>query len=793
MDASQLNEHLNSQELFNNLLMATKMLHLNGDADLTLPGLLTLLEQAKQGAICCDKSVFTTGNLTQLLITQDGTQKITAVNCSTVPESPVLGLGGMQEDLLVASALAQLARTKGKANHIFVMGLDNEHWVTVALVQSEDGVRSWEFMDSYNNQSEYKDRAIQKLECVLKQSESDLQQYICNAYNESLAGMIRRYCLFFNEETGQALSEKKDLGDHCLVDTKGYFVDNKCHMEHHALYIERAFQFMDTVGWLTSTHDEELLQVKRLYHLTDFMVKESSETHPIDRLVKSKLEPICRRLKETIARQNILNPQFCIREHFDLLFHSHLALRALPPRLGLVNQLVDERTLSLHLQQEYLGQDHVIMFYAHRPYSLAKSPYFPDQERAHTSVLLCKVNNNKIDQILNIDGYQSLAYVDVLGERAGATRHPRIQQKLLIQALGPLSHIKTPLQRASWGNMNCVLYSLSFVERLLALFEKRPEWMGHLFPTDSVSNVSSDDLFLLEEAILEGLIGTYVIKRGHDYVYDASLQMKHHAELREHLAKQYALICVSDHAIPEVPHMTHKVLVDKKTDEPCVSDASLSAQPLLLDVSPVIKTDQSFIAPPDISEAATTPLSPTPELDDKAVAAILEVLRPLGQHSASSKHQQRLMIAAEEVIQTAWKFYKKTQDNYYIQVIHQTRCVAMEPTKQNIQNYQQLQERADGKGSFGKIIAGMMLLFVGIALVVLAAVGAVMTLGASLPLTPLWMGAGLGVLSLGIGGVTAGACFFNAGRNKGLCRQMQRLRHELPCSSIQEPSPMTSL
>jgi len=585
----QLNSMLNDTALFKAIFDATKIHHPNGDVDLSLPVLMELLQLTKEGKFNFEKHGITKEHLKQLRITPDGTQGITGVNFSLYPEAPAHGLGGMEEDLLVAAATVKLARTKDQANHVFAVGLNNVHWVTAAVTQNERGVRSWQFMDSYNNQQIYKDSVVRKIESVLSKSEPELQKYLRQAYINSSDLFFRRYQSFFDQDTGLPLAKKVDIeGNQVYVNAKEFFIDQKITLELFAIWIEHRVQFMESAGWLTSIDGMEQLWVKQLHNLTRFMVQNTSATHPQHMVVRSKLLPIFERLnaaqpKEQVIKKpdvqpvitvvtaeaearelaKIRNNAFDIKGHFKLLFDSTLAKKASPDKVQVVDSLVDENTLSAQLKIEYPGKDYVVMFYAHKPHSSDVSPVFPDEDRAHTSVLLCKVNNNKIEQILNVDGYNYTGYVDILGERPGATRNSLIQQRLVIQPIVASSGSKTPLQRASWRNMNCVLYSFTFVERIVELFNEQPNMMSNLFPADKTKKVTPESLFFLEEGILEGLVGKYIKEANGNYVYDDSLKDQHHNRLRELLASQYALKCAADRQAQE---MSNKPVQDTLTE-----------------------------------------------------------------------------------------------------------------------------------------------------------------------------------------------------------------------------------
>ncbi len=220
------------------------------------------------------------------------------------------------------------------------------------------------------------------------------------------------------------------------------------------------------------------------------------------------------------------------------------------------------------------------MFYAHKPWSPAVSPKYPDEPRAHTSVLLCNVKENKIQNLLNIDGYNYTSYVDILGERLGGKPHPYIQQRLVLKALDNTRQ-KMPIQKPSWSNMNCVLYSFSYVEQIIRLFNTQPELMENLFLNEMDDNpVSPVSLFLLEEGILEGLTGKYIRKDRGNFVSDEQLTREYHANIRTAFAEQYRLehtirlpVDAEETTRPEIPVSGTSAISHEETEVKFSSDA----------------------------------------------------------------------------------------------------------------------------------------------------------------------------------------------------------------------------
>lgn len=599
INRKQLETMASDPILFEALFGKIAMVDRHGHADLQFTQFIDQLTRIKAGEYDFSHYGITKKQLAQLRLIPDDTQDITVAGYSLGVGAPGHGLSGMEEDLLVAAATVKLARTKGEAHHVFALALNNAHWVTAAVQQNAAGERTWFFMDSWNNQRYYKTSVINRIEAILTKSEAELETYLRTVYENSSDLLIRRYNFFFNLRTGAPIPGQRidPVGNGHLFDAKAYFVEDKKTLEIFVRQIENRFRFMQSVGWLTTPHDK----ARQLYHLVSFIMDNLDATNAQDMLAKATLQPIYDELKviyreehstkkaivdvdmeveekivltaeeEKEEVQRINNNAYDVKKHFNLLLNTTLASKPIPDSVQVVDRLITADTLSEQLAMDYPGKDYVVLFYAHKPHSTAKSPFFPDESAAHTSVLLCKVKDGTIQHTLNVDGYNYLEYVDVLGERPGVPKNPHIQQRLVLQA--DATYGKTPLQRASWSNMNCVLYAFDYVEQILKLFDEQPELMNELFPSNKGEPISAESLFLLEEGILAGLVGKYVRKEGADYVYDDTLRKEHHRRLREDLAEQFSIQC-SEQRNADVSLLEEETVVDTTVLE--INDSAVS-------------------------------------------------------------------------------------------------------------------------------------------------------------------------------------------------------------------------
>lgn len=311
IDKSQFQRLVKNKSFFEAFFVATRQEHHNSDADLSLPMFLGLLDRLKNGEFDFSAYGVSKTDLQKLKITMDGSQELTVANYTLYANAPGHGLGGMAEDLLVAAATAQLARCTGEAHHVFALGLNNTHWVCAAVKQNAQGERTWQFMDSLNNQKRYQ-AVIDRIEEVLTKTDSELEQYLIHAYEETHQFLMYRYIDFFDLETGLSLPNKVECIAPKPVDAREYFIDDKANMEQFTGWIENRIQFMKSAHWLTSSNPEIQAHVNQLYHLSRFLVEHTSEQDARDIAVKQRLQPIVAELKaalfpEADADQKLVN------------------------------------------------------------------------------------------------------------------------------------------------------------------------------------------------------------------------------------------------------------------------------------------------------------------------------------------------------------------------------------------------------------------------------------------------------------------------------------------------------
>lgn len=176
---------------------------------------------------------------------------------------------------------------------------------------------------------------------------------------------------------------------------------------------------------------------------------------------------------------------------------------------------------------------------------------------------------------------------------------------------------------------------------------------------------------------------------------------------------------------------------------------------------------------------------------DLKVGRVTEVLEEIERnHRANSimrsieqtnhdQHRVDLVQKAKQTIKQAWQLYKETDDETLITVIKKTQAVVLEPSQKNFEEYDVLREQVNGRGSWGKMIAGLMLSVLGLALVVGAALCLVGTLGFAAPVSIPSIAVGGGMLVTGVGSLVAGLGLFNSSKDSGLYLQMKEFSEEV--------------
>lgn len=245
------------------------------------------------------------------------------------------------------------------------------------------------------------------------------------------------------------------------------------------------------------------------------------------------------------AISEIKDSRFSVKGYFHELFKQLLPTELLQnERLTTVNELITESRLPEVLAKKYEKDGYIILFYAHKPHSHMISPFNHDKNASHTSLLLCRITEGRINQTLNIDGYHNLGYIDILGEREKAKPNPYIQNRLVIDAPDEGNpRQRYPLQGASWYNINCPLYALAFTEAILRAFNFRPEILDNLFIGND-SFCSEAALNNLKDMIIQGVEGRYVKKVNHGetiaFYRDSEAGKRFHERVRDTLAETVA-------------------------------------------------------------------------------------------------------------------------------------------------------------------------------------------------------------------------------------------------------------
>lgn len=265
--------------------------------DVTPPRLFDMLNLARNGKIDLSMHGITQDMIDDLNLSIEGDPDISVALVGNCYE---YGLTGADYDLDSAATLVKLARNKGEYTHAFSMsfmgGMTNGHWMSVVLHQDVQGKKTWDFMDSYKNQTFYKKKMVNKIDAVLKKSEPELRSYLLNAYDNSSSTdkMKRQFGYYFDSATfvpkdldleiELTPSSKNEVGTSTLRTVTGHFVDDKLNREVYISLIEQRFRFMENVGWLAEgIGKEELNRIQIIHGIAKFMVDKGANTHPVIR------------------------------------------------------------------------------------------------------------------------------------------------------------------------------------------------------------------------------------------------------------------------------------------------------------------------------------------------------------------------------------------------------------------------------------------------------------------------------------------------------------------------------
>lgn len=153
--------------------------------------------------------------------------------------------------------------------------------------------------------------------------------------------------------------------------------------------------------------------------------------------------------------------------------------------------------------------------------------------------------------------------------------------------------------------------------------------------------------------------------------------------------------------------------------------------------------------------------------------------------SGRNEKQVALVKSAEELIHHAWQRYNETKDATLIEVIQQTQEIAMDPSRDSVESYTALRERVEGRGSWGKIIAGMMLSVIGFALIAGAALALTGGLSLAVPLTLPVIAVGAGAVTLGLASIAASIGLFSTAADTGLYKEMKVLGEQAQTNVFQ--------
>lgn len=254
--------------------------------------------------------------------------------------------------------------------------------------------------------------------------------------------------------------------------------------------------------------------------------------------------------------EHIKDHGYDVKPYFHELFKQMFSDELLQQEgITAVDELLTEDTLKGAMEKKYEKDGYVILFYTHKPHSCRRNPHTGDTNPTHTTLLLCKVTDGKIiqddksSQVLNMDGYRYLGFMDILGVRPGERKHEYIKKCLVIDAPNNAGdRDRTPLQQPSWTNLNCVLYTLSFAKSMLTTFQYMSfifdeafdvifsEAYKNIYVGDSLEGTVAPQVDNLRALIIQGLDEIYVKQKGGVYCRDERKAKAFHDNVRTQLA-----------------------------------------------------------------------------------------------------------------------------------------------------------------------------------------------------------------------------------------------------------------
>lgn len=228
-----------------------------------------------------------------------------------------------------------------------------------------------------------------------------------------------------------------------------------------------------------------------------------------------------------------------IRYYFNQIYKNIFRNTPIPENVHVDSNIHYSQTLLEVFNKNYIGKKYLILFYAHKALHV---------EGYHTSLLLCKIKDDKIDlnQVINIDGYHFPQYVDIIGETEQGVRQKQsaIKQRIIIAGLNG------NLQPPSYSNMNCPVYAATFAKAIVNIINDRNQISlvdGALNACSHVQNPKSITIVIgnkqqntaqiFVNAIGEQLRGIYVAQLSSNRD-DAALQ-KYHRQIRIQVAASF--------------------------------------------------------------------------------------------------------------------------------------------------------------------------------------------------------------------------------------------------------------
>lgn len=236
-----------------------------------------------------------------LQLTANGNQSISYTNFTGHVPNEEFGSQAFDEqldDLFVALATAKFLKKPGAGSHIFAIGGPKfgmtGHWVNIIVNKNAQNKLSYEYMDSWYNDTTFAPNLITKMAKVLNKSPEELNTYLLTAYDNATHQLNDHFSRTFEVQNGEST----------LIDfaqAKNDFIKIDHFRSRYIKNIPQLLSFMKQSNWLTDGGKKELQKMKQLNSIVIFMLDNAEDPASYYAELRQKFEPIKSELSEAIT------------------------------------------------------------------------------------------------------------------------------------------------------------------------------------------------------------------------------------------------------------------------------------------------------------------------------------------------------------------------------------------------------------------------------------------------------------------------------------------------------------